>query len=360
MSTCLIIISGNFLMSKSILLSKPNSAYIKDLKNRIAMSAMTRSFAIDNKCNSDMSDYYIKRAKNDVSFILTEGIIVHSSGDGYVNVPHMETKAQSKSWIKTTDTVHDYGSKIYAQLWHCGRISHEDFTNGEQIISSSSIQAEGLNRQNGKAYGIPRSIKESEMKSVYSMFSNATSLALEANFDGVQIHMGHGYLIDQFFDSRINSRDDFYGGSIENRCRFSIELLDGLLKEFGSEKIMVRISPSRNMNGIYEWPNLTEMLNYLINKFDDIGLRQLDISCANSNYFETSGKIIRMIRKIWPYFLIGGASLSISEAENEVSSGYLDLVTWGRAILANPDFVKKVESGREIIPFTDSMRKTLN
>ena len=184
-------------------------------------------------------------------------------------------------------------------------------------------------------------------------------LAIDAGFDGVEIHMGHGYLVDQFLDSNVNDRKDIYGGSIINRIRFASELLKSVIKKIGQERIMVRISPSRMMGGLYEWPDKIELLRELIKDFNSSGLRQLDISCANSNYFETSGKIIKEIKNLWPHIIIGGASLKIEEAEKEVEIGNLDLVTWGRAIIANPDFVRLIEKNLPLKVFEDSMRETL-
>ena len=162
-----------------------------------------------------------------------------------------------------------------------------------------------------------------------------------------------------FLDANINDRKDIYGGTIENRIRFAIELLDSLIKNIGNEKIMVRISPSRFMGGLYEWPDMMNVLKKLLKEFDYYGLRQLDISCANSNYFETSGKVIKLIKKQWPHLLIGGASLTITEAENEITEGNLDMITWGRAILANPDFVKLVKKGLSLKDFDNIMRESL-
>ena len=122
---------------------------------------------------------------------------------------------------------------------------------------------------------------------------------------------------------------------------------------------MVRISPSRMMGGLYELPDKMAILEKLLKEFDLCGLRQLDLSCANSNYFDTSGKVIRQIKKFWPHLLIGGASLTIEEAENEINLGYLDMVTWGRAILANPNFVELVEKGLPLKEFDNSMRESL-
>ena len=342
------------------LLSKLKIDEVRIFQNRIVMSAMTRGFADKNHCaTSEILKYYERRAKNNIGLIITEGIIVHPSGDGYNNVPHLFTNEQMLSWKKVVDSVHKYKTKIYAQLWHCGRISHSDYTNNFDVVSSTNNPANGINRQNQKPFGTPRALKLDEMESIYNMFNHSTELALKAGFDGVEIHMGHGYLIDQFLDSNINDRKDKYGGTVENRIRFAVELLKSLIKKIGNKNIMVRISPSRMMGGLYEWPDKMTVLEKLLKEFDLSGLRQLDISCANSNYFETSGKIIKEAKKFWPHLLIGGASLTIEEAENEINSGYLDMVTWGRAILANPNFVKLIEENLPMKKFNNTMKENL-
>lgn len=347
-------------MNQSLLLSPPETTIIPGLKNRVVMAAMTRSFATpEHLCTPDMTAYYQRRAEAGVGLILTEGIIIHPSADGYNTVPYLHTVDQAESWKPTVDAVHQHGSKIYAQLWHCGRISHADYTNGYDVVSSTSQAAAGINRQNGKSFGEPRALRADEMAGIYEMFCDSAELAFSAGFDGIQLHMGHGYLVDQFLDSRINQRTDNYGGSVENRCRFALELLERVIAKFGTERVMVRISPSRMMGGLYEWPDLDDMLKTLIAGFVRLGLKQLDVSCANSDYVQTSGKIVQMIRPLWPHLVIGGASLSVEAAEKEIAEGHLDLVTWGRAILANPDFVRRVGAGEPLRPFEDSMRTTL-
>ncbi len=345
---------------KSKLFSKLDIKGIGELKNRIIMSAMTRGFADQDHCSTnEISNYYTKRAKNGAGLILTEGIIVHPSGDGYNNVPHLCNEKQMQSWKKVVDDVHSYNTKIYAQLWHCGRISHKDYTKGYDVVSSTNIAAEGINRQNQKPFGKPRALAKNEMNKIYDMFQHSTELSLKAGFDGIQIHMGHGYLIDQFLDGNVNNRQDEYGGSINNRIRFSLELLESLKSKINLEKVSVRISPSRTMNGLYEWPDKYPLLKKLLKEFDLIGLKQLDISCANSNYYETSGKIIREIRNLWPHILIGGASLTKEEALEEIDKGYLDMVTWGRAFIANPNFVDLMLNDLPYNKFENSMRETL-
>lgn len=330
------------------------------LKNRVVMSAMTRGFSKNKICTEEMSDYYIRRAKNNVGLIITEGIVIHTSADGYNNVPHIWSTEQAESWRKTIDGVHSFNSKIVAQLWHCGRISHSDYTGGSPPVSSTNIPALGINRQNNKPYGKPKALDQSGISEIIQQYVYSARLAFDCGFDAVEIHMGHGYLIDQFFDSRVNDRSDKYGGSVENRCRFALELLDVLIKTFGSEKIIIRISPSRFMGEIYNWPDLDEMLNYFIPHTQKIGLKVIDVSCANADYYDTSGMVIRKIRKLgWDSVIIGGASLSLEQAKHEVNKGYVDLVTWGRGILANVDFVKKLQNNEELLSMTDEIRMKL-
>jgi N-ethylmaleimide reductase len=330
------------------------------LNSRVVMAPMTRSFAsFDHLCTQEMESYYARRAKGGIGLIITEGIVIHPSGDGYKTVPYLFNEDHCKSWLATVESVHKYGAKIYAQLWHCGRISHQDFTGGFDVVSSTDIKALGINRQNNKPYGTPKRLKIDELNGIYEMYCNSARLAIESGFDGVEIHMGHGYLVDQFLDANINDRVDNYGGSIENRCRFALELLDAVLQSIGPTKVMVRISPSRFMGGLYEWPNLNEMLDYLVINFKMLGLLQLDVSCANADYFATSGKIIRYIRSQWPHLIIGGASLSVDDAQKELDSGLLDLVTWGRGIIANPDFVNIIKKNGVMKEFNDSMRADL-
>lgn len=345
---------------KNIVFEPFESKYLGLMKTRVVMSAMTRGFAGTNHtCTDDMAAYYERRAIDGVALILTEGIVIHPSADGYNNVPHLQTITQAESWKKTIAKVHAARSMIFAQLWHCGRISHPDYTDGLTIVSSTNKQAEGINRQNGKPFGIPRALELSEIPQLFDMYINAADNAFYAGFDGIEIHMGHGYLFDQFFDARINDRNDAYGGNVENRCRIAVDLIKILIEKYGSDKVMIRISPSRNMGGLYEWPDLEEMLNYFIPKVSDIGLRLLDISCAAADYYQTSGKIIRMIRKSWSHFLIGGASLSPEQAGQEVNDGFLDMITWGRCILANHDFITRIITEKELRVMNDETKNIL-
>jgi 2,4-dienoyl-CoA reductase-like NADH-dependent reductase (Old Yellow Enzyme family) len=335
------------------------SLFFGQLKNRIAMTAMARGFAEKHCCTDLMHDYYFRRAKDGVGLILTEGLIIHPSGDGYNRTPHIWEHYQANSWKPLIKSAHDVNSKIVCQLWHCGRISHSDYTGGIRPVSSTNIAAEGINRQNNKPFSTPKRMSIEDINDVHDMYLHATGLALETGFDALELHLGHGYIADQFFDSRINDRKDEYGGSIENRCRFSIELIDKVIKKYGADRVIVRISPSREMDGSYDWPDLDDMLKYFIPALETLGLKILDVSCARADYFNTSGRVIRMIRKLWKHEIIGGASLSLEQANEEINLGLLDIVTWGRYLLANPDFVTKLRNGEKLNEFNQSLLSTL-
>jgi 2,4-dienoyl-CoA reductase-like NADH-dependent reductase (Old Yellow Enzyme family) len=329
------------------------------LRNRTVMSAMSRGFAAEGHLVTPaMVEYYKRRADGGAGLILTEGTIIHSSGDGWNNAPHIANEQQAVSWKPVVEAVHHAGAAIACQLWHCGRISHADYT-VDAPVSSTNTPAAGINRQNGKPYGDPRALRVDEMPTVYGYYVDAARRALEVGFDAVEAHIGHGYLADQFLDSRVNDRTDQYGGSIENRCRFALELMETLLKSVPADRVIARISPSRFMGGVYEWPELDEMLAYFIPALQALGLKALDVSCANSDYFETSGKIIRKIRPMWSGVILGGASLTVQQAEAEIDTGLIDLVTWGRAFIANPDLTTKIAQSQTWVAFDDSMRETL-
>lgn len=329
------------------------------LRNRTVMSAMSRSFADADRCPTEaVQAYYAKRAAGGAGLILTEGTIIHPSGDGWVNAPFIAEDKHAQAWRPVVDAVHAEGGAIACQLWHMGRISHEDFTGGPPV-SSTNRAASGVNRQNNKPYGDPRALDASEMPIIYGQFADAAKRAIDAGFDAVELHMGHGYLVDQFFDGAVNDRTDRYGGSVENRCRFGLELVEAVTKAVPGNKVMSRISPSRFMGGVYEWPDLDEMLAHLMPALAQLGLGALDVSCANSDYFETAGRMVRKIRPLYDGVIIAGASLTPEQAEAELESGMVDAITWGRAFIANPDLPDRIRRHEELVAFDDSMRGTL-
>lgn len=329
------------------------------IRNRTVMSAMSRGFATEaHHVTDDMRAYYERRAAGGVGLILTEGTVIHRSGDGWNNAPYIADDASAHSWKPVIAAVQAAGGAIACQLWHTGRISHSDYT-GDAPVSSTNVAAAGTNRQNNKPYGEPRALAADEMPTVYGYYVDAAKRAFDVGFDAIELHLGHGYLADQFLDSRVNDRTDRYGGTVENRCRFALELVERVLAVAPADRTIARISPSRFMGELYDWPDLEEMLDYFVPALADRGLVALDVSCANADYFATSGRIVRLIRDRWQGVMLGGASLSVADAEAEVENGLLDLVTWGRAFIANPDLVAKIEREEPWMAFEDAMRGTL-
>lgn len=325
------------------------------------MTAMTRSSAgPGNVATDEMAAYYARRAGHGVGLVLTESTAIAPLGDGFPDMPRMHTREQIESWRAVTSAVHAAGSPVFSQLVHNGRITHPDYTDGQQPVSSTAQRAAGINRRNNQPYGLPRKLEPGELPAISEEFRRAAAGALDAGFDGVELHLAHGYLMDQFLDARVNDRDDDYGGSIENRCRFALEVTEAVLRDCGAARVMVRISPSRWMDGLYDWPDLDGMLRYIIPAFDDLGLRLLDVSCARADYFATSGRIIRTIRPRWPHFLMGGASLRMADAQEEIDAGLVDMVTYGRLLLSNPDLVERFRDGRPTLPFDPSMLDCLD
>ena len=324
------------------------------------MSAMTRSCAGPGGVpTAAMTEYYARRARHGVGLVLTESTPIAQVADGFPASPGIFSPAQEAGWRHVTDAVHAAGAPIFCQLLHCGRITHEDYTGGLQPVSATDRAAAGINRRNGKPYATPRRLDAGELPEIIEQYRHAAAAAIRAGFDGVELHLAHGYLPDQFLDAHVNDRDDQHGGSIANRCRFTLALTEAVVADLGASRVFARISPSRWMDGLYEWPELTEMLGYLIPRFDEAGLRMLDISCARADYAATSGRIIRMARPMWPHLLIGGASLTREDAQSEIDAGLLDMITYARALIANPDLVERLRDGTPLVPYESSMLDTL-
>ncbi len=338
-----------------------SSPILGHLTSRIVMTAMTRSFAgPGHVATESMARYYARRAREGVGLVLTESTAVDAIGDGFPDAPRMCTPEQIASWRPVTEAVHSEGGRIFCQLLHAGRITHQDFTDGQQPVSATERPASGICRRNGKPYAVPRRLTLGEIPGIYALHCDAAIGALSAGFDGVELHLAHGYLADQFLDARVNDRNDRYGGSVANRARFAIELTERVIGACGPERVMVRISPSRWMDGLYEWPDLPELLDHLLHGLQSVGLVMLDISCARAEYAETSGRVVRYVRPRWPHFLIAGASLSAADAQQELDEGLLDMVTYGRLLIANPDLVLRLREGLPLTPYDASMLASLD
>ena len=214
------------------------------LKNRVVMAPLTRSRATDDRVpTAMMAEYYAQRAS--AGLIISEATVISEEANGYLNTPGLFSDAQVEGWKQVTSAVHEKGGLIVAQLWHVGRVSDPELLNGETPVSASAVQQAGqvsLLRPK-RDYVVPRPLEISEIHSITEQFKLAAIRAKEAGFDGVELHAANGYLIDQFLQTKTNKREDEYGGSVENRARFLLEVVDALIEVWGAGRVGVHLAP---------------------------------------------------------------------------------------------------------------------
>ncbi|SFH86235.1 alkene reductase [Halpernia frigidisoli] len=317
------------------------------LQNKIVMAPMTRSRADnDEHVVTDLiQTYYSQRVT--AGLIITEGVNISEESVGYINVPGIYTQEQTESWKKVTTDIHAQGGKIFAQLWHVGRISHPDFHNGELPLAPSAVnpESQAYTYTGFKDTVTPKAMTTEDIKRTVQDFVKAAENAIEAGFDGVEIHAANGYLFHQFFALTSNKREDEYGGSIENRGRILFEVLDAVGKKVTFEKVGVRLSPDLDgLFGMVKDQETQEMFEYLTNKLNDYDLSYLHFSGftekgdhPQKSIFETA-KHYREIYK--GTFIINGGFLKES-AEKALEENLADLISFGVPFIGNPDLVQR-------------------
>lgn len=317
-------------------------------KNHIVMAPMTRSRATGNLPNELMARYYEQRAA--AGLIITEGTAPVPDGTGYTRIPGIYSEAQVEGWKKTTAAVHKQGAKIFLQLMHTGRIGHVDnLPAGARLVGPSDIKAAGkifTDTQNEQEYSSPAALATSAVKDVVNGYVKAAQNAVKAGFDGVELHGANGYLLEQFLNPHVNNRIDHYGGSIENRSRLILEIAEATARAIGKEKVGIRFSPFSTLGDLqaYDTGEVHNTYRYLSEKLNDIGIAYIHIS-ANSQIPE---KTYEAIRSAFSNILILCNNLNPETAEEKLQEGFADLVAFGRNFLANPDFVKRMETGAEL------------
>lgn len=322
-----------------------------NLRNRVVMAPMTRSRAIDNIPNELMATYYAQRAE--AGLIITEGTSPSPNGLGYPRIPGAYSDAQAAGWKKVTDAVHEKGGKIFLQIMHTGRVTHPlNLPDGGKVLAPSAIKATEqmyTDSEGMQDLPEPKAMSEEEVESVIEEYVNTAKKAIEAGFDGVELHGANGYLIDQFINPTTNQRTDQWGGSAENRNRFALEVARRVGAAIGADRVGIRVSPYGAFNGMGTWDSLEEDYTQLAKGLSDLGLVYIHIvDHSPMGAPPVSDSVKQKIREAFAqsYILSGGYDAERAEADLQAGKG--DLVAFGRPFIANPDLVTRMQTGAEI------------
>lgn len=332
---------------ESILL-KPYDKNGFSLKNHLVMAPMTRSRAIDNIPNDLMAEYYGQRSG--AGLIITEGTSPTPESLGYPRIPALFSNEQIIGWKKTTSAVHAGGSKIFVQLMHTGRIGHEDnLPKGLHLVSSAAVRAAGsifTDTKGLQEHSQPVALTSEGVKEVINGHVLASANAIEAGFDGVELHGANGYLIEQFLNPNLNNRTDEYGGSVQARAKFVIDMVKETGARIGFDKIGIRFSPFSSMGDLkaYGEDEVIETYKYLAAELGKLRICYLHIGLSPA----VNDDFLREINENFGGTLIICNGLTPETAENAVHSGRTDLTAFGRSFLANPDLPQRIAEKAEL------------
>ena len=318
-----------------------------ELKNRIVMAPMTRCRAIDNIPNDLMAEYYKQRSS--AGLIITEGTSPSTNGLGYARIPGIFSEKQVEGWKTTTAAVHKNGGKIIVQLMHSGRISHHlNMHKDAQILAPSAVKAAGQMWTDLKGlqdFDVPKEMTTQEILHARTEYVAAAENALFAGFNGVELHSANGYLLEEFLSPISNIRNDNYGGSIENRCRFVIEVVTAVANAIGKEKTGIRLSPYGVASDMPHYPEINATYDYLskeLNKLDIAYIHLVDHSAMGAPPVPL--EIKKVIRNNFKNTIILCGGFDKETAEAAIENGLTDLVAFGRPFINNPDLVERFEN----------------
>jgi len=322
------------------------------MKNRLVMAPMTRSRAeLDGTPGTLAVEYYAQRAE--VGLIVSEGAQPSEDGQGYLTTPGIYTDAHVEGWRKITSAIHDKGSRLFIQLMHAGRMSHPDNTPHHRLGVAPSAIAPGtpmFTMKGMQDIPIPRPMTREDIRQTIADFRLAARRAVEAGADGVEIHGANAYLIQQFFAPSANDRTDEYGGSIQNRARFAIEVVKAVAEEIGAARTAIRLSPGTTMWGIDEGAEGPALYRYLVAELNHLGLAYLHVMHQGNE------PLLKDIRALWTQPLIlNRPGRSREHVGVDIASGLADLESYGQMILANPDFITRLKTNA---PMNEADRST--
>lgn len=317
-----------------------------NLRNRIVMSPMTRDRAIGNIPNEMIALYYGQRAS--AGLIITEGTAPSPNALGYANIPGLFSKEQVNGWKITTRAVHEKGGKIFVQLMHTGRMAKPQFLpEGAEMVAPSAIAAVGKavkNSQRSAETFTPRAMELKDIEHAKNEFAQAACNAIEAGFDGIELHGANEHLIEQFLSPVSNHRNDEYGGSVENRCRFALEVIDKVSDVIGADKVGIRLSPF-GMNSWEEPHIVNATFDYLIKKIDEADIayiHHVDHAAMGGNPVPLAMK--KMIRSNFKNAIILTGGFDKEKAELALQEDLADLIGFGRPFIGNPDLVERLQN----------------
>ena len=317
-----------------------------ELANRIVMAPMTRSRAINNIPNALMAEYYAQRAT--AGLIITEGTSPSPNGLGYARIPGIFSKEQTQGWKLVTEAVHQKGGKIFIQFMHCGRVGHPlNLPEGAEILAPSAVAAKGemwTDTQNMQPQPTPRAMTLEEVKSTIQEFISAAKNAIEAGFDGVELHGANGYLIEQFINPVSNTRNDEYGGSIENRAKFVLEIAKGVSDAIGKDKVGIRFSPFNVFNDMAPYNEVKATYDYLSKELNEIGILYIHTVDFGGLQSPEGKDLLVTLRNNFKNTIIHNGGYDKQRAEEEIDNNSANLISFGVPFIANPDFVERLKS----------------
>ncbi|MGR3572291.1 alkene reductase [Brevirhabdus sp.] len=318
-----------------------------EVANRVVMAPLTRNRARaeDDAPVALHAEYYAQRAG--AGLIITEATQIVPEGKGYAWTPGIYSDAQIAGWKEVTRAVHDKGGKIVLQLWHVGRVSHVSLQpDGKAPVAPSAITAETQTFDGTQfvAASAPKALETDEIADLVAAYATATRNAMEAGFDGVEVHGANGYLIDQFLRDGSNHRDDAYGGSVENRTRFLKEIMDAVTGVIGADRVGVRLSPYSNANDVRD-SDTFGLFSHVVDLLDGYGLAYLHlVEGQTGGPRETpEGDEIARLRKRFRGVYMGNNGYDRQMAIDAVESGDVDLVAFGKLYISNPDLAERLK-----------------
>ncbi|MEM7682836.1 MAG: alkene reductase [Planctomycetota bacterium] len=328
-----------------------------EIANRVLMAPMTRSRAGESRMpNALMAEYYAQRAG--AGLIVSEGASISDEAKGWLHTATIHTDVHAQAWTQVVEAVHNAGSKMFCQLWHCGRASHSSFrADGSLPVAPSAIANGGeyIHTPNGKQpFEVPRALDAEELPRVVEDFRKAAERAKSAGFDGVEIHGANGYLIDEFLQSKTNHRTDDYGGSIENRYRLLKEIVEAVCTVYAPGRVAVRLSPNGVFNDMGS-PDYREQFLYVAEQLNGYGLSYLHVMDGLGFGFHELGEPVTLadIRAVYKHAIVGNCGHDQASAEQAIRSGAATAMAFGRPYITNPDLVERFRNGWPLADMPD-------